>query len=480
VHFNGLLAQVEVGGNLLVRQALYNQAHHLPLAGRQHAVTLLNQLGIRPRDGLLGVVLDGATHRLQQTLRIDRFFEEIEGVLLHRRHGRGDFAFAGHDDHGQEDGPIDHLGLQLQAGHAVHVQVEHDAAAVGRVDVLEERLGRRVMLGDQSSAAQDLHDISSGDHVVFDDENARLHGCSCVRHGITNVSLLKRFVYCLTQRDLPEVGPGGAIGYGAPVGPLFGFILGLAAGLVAAWAASRYLYQRLLAAREQARKAERLAELGTLTGGLAHEIKNPLSTIQLNLGLVAEDLVPGQPASQRVVNRMATITREAARLRTILDDFLRYAGQIHLQPEPTDLNDLLGDLVDFLSPQAQIARIQLRQEPAPEPVTADIDPRLIKQAVLNLMLNAMQLMPGGGELIVGAHREDDNAVLVITDTGPGISAEDQQHVFEAYFSKRKGGTGLGLALTRRIAREHGGDVRLVSEPGKGSSFSIVLPVHGKG
>jgi len=279
---------------------------------------------------------------------------------------------------------------------------------------------------------------------------------------------------------LPEVGPGGAIGYGAPVGPLFGFILGLAAGLVAAWAASRYLYQRLLAAREQARKAERLAELGTLTGGLAHEIKNPLSTIQLNLGLVAEDLVPGQPASQRVVNRMATITREAARLRTILDDFLRYAGQIHLQPEPTDLNDLLGDLVDFLSPQAQIARIQLRQEPAPEPVTADIDPRLIKQAVLNLMLNAMQLMPGGGELIVGAHREDDNAVLVITDTGPGISAEDQQHVFEAYFSKRKGGTGLGLALTRRIAREHGGDVRLVSEPGKGSSFSIVLPVHGKG
>jgi len=263
------------------------------------------------------------------------------------------------------------------------------------------------------------------------------------------------------------------------VSAFLGFILGLAAGLVAAWAATRYLYQRLLAAREQARKAERLAELGTLTGGLAHEIKNPLSTIQLNLGLVAEDLSPGQPASQRVVNRLATVTREAARLRTILDDFLRYAGQIHIEPQPTDLNDLLGDLVDFLSPQAQLAKIQLRQEPAPAPVIAEIDPRLIKQAVLNLMLNALQLMPGGGELIVGAHLENDNAVLSITDTGPGIPAEDQKHVFEAYFSKRKGGTGLGLALTRRIAREHGGDVRLVSEPGKGSSFSIVLPVRRK-
>lgn len=262
---------------------------------------------------------------------------------------------------------------------------------------------------------------------------------------------------------------------------LLGFFLGIATGLAAAGVAGRYLYGRLQAARETARQAERLAELGTLTGGLAHEIKNPLSTIQLNLQLVQEDLVPGQPASQRVVTRLATVTREAGRLRTILDDFLRYAGQIHLDPQPTDLTALVGDLVDFLSPQAQLARIQLRPAASPEPVMADIDPRLIKQAVLNLMLNAMQIMPHGGELIVGAHREadkegGDRAVLTVTDTGPGIAPDDQKQVFDAYFSKRKGGTGLGLALTRRIAREHGGDVRLHSEVGKGSSFSIVLPV----
>lgn len=261
-----------------------------------------------------------------------------------------------------------------------------------------------------------------------------------------------------------------------------GFILGMATGLAGAAVAGRYLYLRLLAAREQARQAERLAELGTLTGGLAHEIKNPLSTIQLNLQLVQEDIAPGQPASPRVVSRLTTVTREAARLRAILDDFLRYAGQIHLQIERVDLGALLGDLVDFLSPQAQLARVQLRQERSAGPVMAEIDARLIKQAVLNLMLNAMQLMPGGGELMVSAKIEGvgeaSNAVLTITDTGPGISAEDQRNVFDAYFTKRKGGTGLGLAMTRRIAREHGGSVRLHSEVGKGSSFAIVLPTRG--
>ena len=256
---------------------------------------------------------------------------------------------------------------------------------------------------------------------------------------------------------------------------MFGFILGLLGGLTIAGIAGWLLYRRLVVARERARQAERLAELGTLTGGLAHEIRNPLSTIQLNLQLLQEDLAADRQTSPRVTNRINTVTREASRLRTILDDFLRYAGRIELQPEAIDLNRLLSELVDFLSPQAQQTRIQLRQVPATEPVIARADPRMIKQALLNLMLNAMQIMPGGGELIVGAKREGTNAVTTVTDTGPGIAPDDQARVFDAYFSKRKGGTGLGLAMTRRIAREHGGDVQLQSELGKGSSFSIVLP-----
>ncbi len=270
----------------------------------------------------------------------------------------------------------------------------------------------------------------------------------------------------------------------ALLGMLVGLMLGLAVAGIAGW----ILQRRLRAADERAREAERLAELGTLTGGLAHEIKNPLSTIQLNLQLLQEDLISDRLTAPRVLSRMVTVTREAGRLRAILDDFLRYAGRLELQREPVDLTELLTDLVDFLAPQAQQGRVQIRYTASPEPVIANVDPRLIKQAVLNLMLNAMQIMstPGssgssgqGGELIVTVSNADGRARIAVTDTGPGISADDQARVFDAYFSKRKGGTGLGLAMTRRIALEHGGGMELQSEVGKGSSFSIILPVSAE-
>jgi signal transduction histidine kinase len=175
------------------------------------------------------------------------------------------------------------------------------------------------------------------------------------------------------------------------------------------------------------------------------------------------------------LSRLTTIVREASRLRDILDDFLKYAGRIELQPAELDLSEMLADLIDFLAPQAQLSKVQLRQIPSDQPVRAVVDQRLIKQASLNLMLNAMQAMPSGGELIVSAKRDMGNAIITFTDTGPGISQEDQARIFQAYYSKRKGGTGLGLAMTQRIAREHGGQVVLQSEVGKGSSFSIILP-----
>ena len=261
---------------------------------------------------------------------------------------------------------------------------------------------------------------------------------------------------------------------------LGGILLGLLIGLAVAGVGGGLLVRRLNATRERLRHADRLAELGTLTAGLAHEIKNPLSTVQLNLQLLQEDLTSDGQTSPRVTNRLNTVTREAVRLRAILDDFLRYAGRIELQREWIDLNELLDDLVDFLAPQAALTKVQLRRMPADGPLNACVDAKLIKQALLNLMLNALQLMHGGGELIVGAKQAGDRAVLGVTDTGPGISAEEQAKVFDAYFSKRRGGTGLGLAMTRRIAREHGGRVTLASELGKGSRFEIELPLNPSG
>jgi signal transduction histidine kinase len=255
---------------------------------------------------------------------------------------------------------------------------------------------------------------------------------------------------------------------------IIALILGWVGSLVIVGVA---VYRRFGTLQRRALHAERLAELGTLTGGLAHEIKNPLSTVQLNLQLLQEDIDPHHPASARLLNRLGVVRKEAARLREILDDFLKYAGRIELDPKPTELNGLLEELVDFFSPQAQLQRVQLRLKRHDGPLVANIDARLIKQAVLNLMLNGLHAIgPAGGELILSLHNSDSTAVIDVTDTGSGIPPEVADKIFQAYYTTKKGGTGLGLAMTRRIAEEHNGRITVQSEPGKGSVFSIHLPL----
>src|SRR4051812_23453443 len=133
---------------------------------------------------------------------------------------------------------------------------------------------------------------------------------------------------------------------------LFGMTAGGLGGLGLTALVATVAYRRFERLQRRARQSERLAELGTLTGGLAHEIKNPLSTIQLNLQLLREDLAPDNPTYSPLVNRLETVQKETARLRDILDDVLRYAGKMELQRQPTDVHRLLEDLVDFFSPQA--------------------------------------------------------------------------------------------------------------------------------
>ena len=255
-------------------------------------------------------------------------------------------------------------------------------------------------------------------------------------------------------------------------GLLLGWLSMLAVGVAAAVVA----YRRIERLQRRARHAERLAELGTLTGGLAHEIKNPLSTVQLNLQLLREDLDPEDPAHARVLRRLETVQKETSRLRDIVDDFLRYAGKLELHKQPVDVNNLLEDLVDFLTPQAQLQRVQLRLKRADGGLVVPLDERHIKQTLLNFMINALQAIPeGGGEVILSARREDGQAVIEVTDTGRGIEPEALPQVFDAYYSKKKGGTGLGLAIAKRLVEEHGGKVGVTSELGKGSVFRVELP-----
>src|SRR5581483_11190408 len=158
--------------------------------------------------------------------------------------------------------------------------------------------------------------------------------------------------------------PMGSFGTGLLTGVGASLLLALAGGIVA--------YRRFVLLQRRTRQAERLAELGTLTGGLAHEIKNPLSTVQLNLQLLQEDIQPENPAYSRIVNRLNTVKNETSRLRDILDDFLRYAGRIELERKPVELNGLIEELVDFFAPQAQSQRVRLHFKKSPAPVVAAI------------------------------------------------------------------------------------------------------------
>ena len=275
------------------------------------------------------------------------------------------------------------------------------------------------------------------------------------------------------------------------------FLLGLAAGLAVAAPVSvvvlRRSNERARRAERRQQEAERLAHLGFLTGGLAHEIKNPLSTIGLNAQLICEavaELPISQAERGRLTHRADALRREAERLRDILDDFLRFAGAMKIEPTPVDLNRVAEELVDFFAPQAATHGVLLRLETATHPVVALADEKHLKQAALNLMLNAVQVMagqdhatPGKRELILRTERGSGHgdavdgpvAILHVIDTGPGIPAGRLNAIFNPYVSMRSGGAGLGLAITRRIMAEHGGRIEAHSEPGKGSDFALLLP-----
>lgn len=225
---------------------------------------------------------------------------------------------------------------------------------------------------------------------------------------------------------------------------------------------------------------KQLAELAQLAGGLAHEIKNPLSTINVNLKLLAEDLERYDDEDhRRWLRRLRGVEEETERLRVILDDFLQFAGKYELVLTETDLRRLVDELIDFFTPQAEAEHVLLRATLPPEAVRCRVDVKLIKQAVLNLMINALQAMHDGGELLIRMESTREEVTIEVTDTGMGIAPDDLSKIFQVYYSTKKGGTGLGLPTTRRIVREHGGSIQVHSEPGTGTRFVLTLPVEAR-
>ena len=258
---------------------------------------------------------------------------------------------------------------------------------------------------------------------------------------------------------------------------LLGALVAAPVCFVAALLVYRRIWQsaRKLSARTKGH--DQLVELGQLAGGLAHEIKNPLSTVNMNLKLLAEDIArQNDPEAQRSLRRLASVQAETARLKDILDDFLRYAGRMELTPEVIDLRRIVGELTDFFAPQADAARVVLRTSMPEQAVRVYVDINLLKQALLNLMINALQAMPGGGELLIKLSSQRGAGLLEVIDTGTGIAADELPRIFQVYYSTKSRGMGLGLPTTRRIIREHGGTIQVDSEPGKGTRFLIMLPL----
>jgi signal transduction histidine kinase len=236
------------------------------------------------------------------------------------------------------------------------------------------------------------------------------------------------------------------------------------------------------------RAREQVAFLSRLAGGLAHEIKNPLSTMAINLALLEEDWKGGasaggpvdeadlSPREARSLRRVRTLTREVRRLEHILEDFLHYARGGDVNRAPADLTRIIREVVEFAEPELESLGIRHHVDLPNKLPLVLVDEDRIKQALVNLFRNAGQAMPDGGELIVRLQRVGNHVELTVTDTGVGMSPEDLERCFELYFSTKKGGTGLGLATTRRIVEQHGGTIGAVSEPGRGTSFSITLPL----
>jgi len=219
------------------------------------------------------------------------------------------------------------------------------------------------------------------------------------------------------------------------------------------------------------------AEISQLAGGLAHEIRNPLSTVSLNLDLLAEDFQnPDTPRDRRVLQRVGRLQHEVYRLRDILENFLRFARVQDLGLLSADLNTIVEDVCDFYEPTASTKGIVIRTFLAADLPLTHIDADLFKQALLNLVLNAEHAMPSGGELMLTTRREGPSIILDVIDTGVGMTEEVRSRIFDAFFSTRPAGSGLGLPTTRKIVEAHGGTIQVQSEPGKGSQFTVRLPV----
>lgn len=228
---------------------------------------------------------------------------------------------------------------------------------------------------------------------------------------------------------------------------------------------------QIIEIEEQLRRADRLSALGELSAGMAHEIRNPLGSIKGT----AEILRDGVAADDPKLEFAEILIREVDRLNRVLEDFLRFARPMPVEHGRFSLRAVVHDVLDLTRQQASRNHVEVH-------IALDEDVEIpghgeqIKQTLLNLVLNALQAMPGGGRLEISSKKLHNEIRIKVSDNGPGIALEDRERIFNPFVTTRDGGTGLGLAITQRIVRGHDGHILLDSAPGQGASFTVCLPL----
>ena len=218
--------------------------------------------------------------------------------------------------------------------------------------------------------------------------------------------------------------------------------------------------------------SRRLAAIGQLTRGVAHEVKNPINAIVVHLEILRNKLQQVEPDTKR---HMDVIGNEIRRLDRVVQMLVDFTRPVELRLADTDLRRLVEDVVLLASPDAERHGVHIDRELPAEPVMVKIDADLVKQALLNVALNGIQAMPDGGRLTLVAARTANGAQLTVHDEGPGIAADIRSKIFDLYFTTKKAGSGIGLAMTFRVMQLHNGSVDFESSPGVGTTFRLKFP-----
>jgi signal transduction histidine kinase len=240
---------------------------------------------------------------------------------------------------------------------------------------------------------------------------------------------------------------------------------------------ARRAYRELNEAQARIIQSEKLAVVGTFASGLAHEVRNPLNSIALQLSVLDRRVAP-LPArvAGEIKELVGVIREEVKRLDNLVGDFLQFSRSNRVQFRPTALDALVDEVIRLLRPEARASGVSLRRQRMGEAIPdMRVDPEKMKQVVINLVQNAIEAMPEGGVATVESGLLDGRAVLVVRDSGPGLP--EGLDVFQLFVTTKAHGTGLGLSIAQQIVLEHGGEIAAASEPGKGATFTVSLPIE---